>query len=360
LTERERAEAEKIDIYHVPQWEGDFQGFLKQPSLFEVYAKVGYAEGEKKEFWDLPGHGRAYVDCGTVKAKGCDHVQDHPNGKVFGRYFKRNCRRKTCPTCFEGWATAEAVRGLIRLASFVVGPLQVDRIIHDLKKEKEGQPKELFYKELVFQLETIVNNGRSKPIHVVLSPPIGAISEDLGAFQGARNLAYQIAKQSGLWGGACFFHSYRLKCSSCGSAIPDYNRTCSCGNSAFQLFFSPHFHIQGFGWIRNTKEGFERHGWVVKNLGIRKSVFWTFQYLLSHAGVSRFHTVTWFGKLSYNKLKNVPILGAVRELCPFCGRALGPLVWIGGTDRGPPHHEYDKTDPFKNEFFGETSDWRVI
>ena len=49
----------------------------RQTGLMEIFKVVGYAEGEKRLIWQLPGHGRAYDDCGQVRLKGCDHVESH-------------------------------------------------------------------------------------------------------------------------------------------------------------------------------------------------------------------------------------------------------------------------------------------
>jgi hypothetical protein len=90
----------------------------------------------------------------------------------------------------------------------------------------------------------------------------------------------------------------------------------------------------GFGWIEHTKEGFESHGWIVKNARIRKTVGGTALYQLSHAGVNKkYHTVTWFGVLSYNKLRVAPREEPV-EVCPLCGEKLREL-WYFGAEKLP-------------------------
>jgi len=352
------------DVYHVPEWEGDFNGFLKQSKLLEIFREVEYAELEKALLWDLCGHGKAYVDCGKIRVKGCDYVEDHGNGKVFGRFYKRNCRRKQCPVCFEGWAISEAERALIRMATFVSGRREVHRLIMKLKKQMRDKPmpKEIFHRILVSNLERMATAKGFRPIHVVLSPP-KKLHDQFRTSDGYRNmrkLAYRIAKRHGLYGGSMIIHSYRLRCQNCGSSIPDHKKKCpKCGGFEFEWYFSPHFHFVGYGWIRMMKEDYAEHGWIVKNLKTRKSVFATFQYLLSHAGVSKFHTTTWFGKLSYRIMRYVPKLGSVLEFCPLCHRPLRPLIWIGGMDRGPPEIVYSD-DPLKNCFMGEYADWRNV
>jgi hypothetical protein len=364
-TPRERAEdikrrsARMLDLsMNSIRWE-------RQTDLLEVFKSVGYAEEEKRPFWDLPGHGKKYDDCGEIKAKGCDHVKDHPNGKVFGRYYARNCRRKQCPVCFEGWAGAEAERALIRLASFVHDPKLIDQVILGFKRamSKDPVPRALFHQALVADLEERLKaRPRYRVVHFVLSPWLGIDVSTIVKFKAMKDKAYLIARESGISGGASVFHPYRLKCSSCGSAIPDYSKACpACGCTVFKWFWSPHFHVVGFGWLENTGLGYAQHGWVVKNLGVRKSVFATFQYLLSHAGVSSvgLHTVTWFGRLSYRALAHVPKVGSVLEICPYCGRPLRPLIWTH-EDRGPPAVELSRVHPVLNDFDGESSDWRNI
>lgn len=340
--------------------------FHRQEDLFDFYSRVRYADKEKKVSWDLPGHGESYVDCGKVRLLGCDNVESHVSGKVHGRLIKRSCRRKSCPTCFEGWASKEAEKTLIRLATFAVGFRSVQEVFHDVRSHFKGRPLREFHEALVFALEMLIKDGskdRSKPskvIHVVLSPPEGEISEYLPSFFRGRETVYRIAKESGFLGGCCKYHPYRLRCVKCKVSIPDHHKACPiCGDSKFKWFWSPHFHVLGFGWIQKTKEGYLSHGWVVKNLGVRKSVFHTVLYLLSHAGVTfGVHSATWFGKLAYNKLRFVPKLGPLRELCPECFSVMFPLLFVkGDSDRGPPF-EYSKISE-ENELLLDFSEYRV-
>jgi hypothetical protein len=353
------------DVYHVPLWAGDYQGFLHQSTLLDVFKHVEYAEHEKNRIWDLPGHGKSYFDCGQIQFKGCDHVENHDHGKVFGRWFKRNCRRKSCPKCFEGWASAEAERALIRMASFASGSREVERLIkwHKVEMVKNPKSKAKFHRDLVVDLEKLANPKSFRAIHVVLSPSKVDCkkAKRYDGYLDLRKVAYEIAKNHGLYGGSMIVHPYRLRCSRCHSRIFDYQKSCrKCHGSKFEWFFSPHFHIVGYGWIRNVKSGFSKHGWIVKNLRVRKSVFATFQYLLSHAGVSRFHTTTWFGKLSYARMHHVPKLGRVLEVCPYCSGLLHPLVWIGSVDRPPPLEIFCFEDPLENDFLVDKSEFVCV
>jgi len=162
------------------------------------------------------------------------------------------------------------------------------------------------------------------------------------------------------------FHPFRLRCAVCKGRIDDYKRVCSCGSSKFEWHPSLHFHGLGFGWIVGSDVEFKRSGWVVRNLGVRKSVFWTMQYILSHAGVfsdpslgdrfmkkRKFHVVTWFGGLAYSRLR-VPKVGSFAERCPYCSRFLKPLVFVQ-LDRPPPL--YSSGDSSVNEFLVMSGVW---
>jgi hypothetical protein len=233
--------------------------------------------------WILPGHGEAYSDCGSWRSKGCLNVEEHNQqgicedmaGKVFVKRYRRTCMRAECPTCYESWAGKEAGKIQYRL---------------------RASPK------------------KRRPIHLIVSPSMADIC--MLSFEDLRRKSYVVSKKSGFLGGSCIFHPFREN------------------ELSKEWYFSPHFHMIGYGWIEHTKEGYEEHGWVVKNSGLRKTVSGTALYQLSHAGVHpKYHTVTWFGSLSYNKLR-VPPMPEREECCPICGQKLRQL-WYFGSDELP-------------------------
>lgn len=234
------------------------------------------------EDWELPGHGHAYSDCGAWRSKGCLNVEGHVQegleekmaGKVFVRRYQRTCMRAECPTCYESWAGKEAAK-----------------IQHRLRMA----PK------------------KGRPIHLIVSPPMEACVRS--TYEQLRRRAYVVAKNSGFRGGSCIFHP------------------CREDKQTKRWYFSPHFHMIGYGWIVRTKEGYEEHGWIVKNARIRKTVSGTALYQLSHAGIHKDgrygrKTITWFGELSYNKLRVRP-QDPEKESCPICGQKLRPLWYFG-------------------------------
>lgn len=235
----------------------------------------------------LPGHGSSRGSCGQYFTVGCledGYIEKHI----------KTCMRADCPICRQKWAGRLAGKAEYRISQ--VGGL-----------------------------------GPAK--HIVVSLPqadFGLVQTD---YPGLRRKVYKIVKRVGVKGGCLIFHPFRRRCPRCGTVPEKGHKTCLfCGNYWFEWYFSPHFHIVGFGWVEGTAKEFLRSGYVVKNVGRRKSVGGTVLYQLSHAGVHlRYHVLTWFGSLSYNKLKVEP---EIREgnRCPVCGAPLLPCAWFGDGD----------------------------
>jgi len=157
--------------------------------------------------------------------------------------------------------------------------------------------------------------SRSKPIHVIVSP-----SWD------DKFLRYDVLKDSGLYAGLVIYHPFDT---------PDKE------NSEWSV--RPHFHVIGFGWVKQVKEEAEKRKWVVKNKGIRKSLHSTIYYQLSHCGVAEgVHSVFYFGGLGYRakyateiKVVDDEVEKMQRRLCPFCHFCLKDIEYVG-LDRPPP------------------------
>jgi len=180
------------------------------------------------------------------------------------------------------------------------------------------------------RIEMCFKHARRKPIHVIFSVPEVLWSEKIEVL---RVRLYKIAKKCGLSGGCAIFHPFREH---------HVQKT---------WYWSPHFHVIAFGWVKDVRSLHSRYGWVIKNVGVRKSVHATLMYQLSHAGVHPgHHVITWFGSLSYSKLRVDP-LPEVKNVCPLCGSPLKDLLWCGGLDRPPPDKD--------GEYFLDADDWRL-
>ena len=245
----------------------------------------------------LPGHGLPRSDCGEFFTVGClehGYIEKHV----------KTCMRADCPICRQKWAGRLAGKAENRISQVT---------------------------------------GLGPPKHIMISLPkvdYGLVRDD---YPGLRRKVYKILKRVGTRGGCLVFHPFRRRCPKCGSMPEMGHSVClSCGNLWFAWYFSPHFHVVGFGWIEGTDQEFHKSGYVVRNIGRRKSVGGTILYLLSHAGVHLdYHVMTWFGACSYNKLK---VVQEDREgnTCPTCGAPLIPCAWFG-----------DGEDPLATEGEGE-------
>lgn len=250
--------------------------------------------------WGLPSHGVVKSDdCGQFWKEGCLNVEEHVQskfdidvvGKIYVKVKKKSCGRPQCPKCYESWASREAHRIEYRISNY------------KMKK--------------------------SKPIHFIVSPPKKLWHLSL---EELRKLSYFYAKKVGFVGGSCIFHPFR-QCS--------YTK---------RWYVSPHFHMLGFGWIKGeiVSSIFKEFGWIFKNKGVRKSVGSTAFYQLTHSGIwygeGKKHNVTWFGYLSYSRLKVKPELEKL-DLCPLCGQELRKLVWCGGGGCPIPEKEGDYIIP---------------
>jgi len=234
---------------------------------------------EKADF-PLVGSGEAYANCGSFFSVGCLNVEEHKGsnldgvvmeGKAYIERRKVSCHRPLCPTCWEDWANREKDKATVRLRSFVL-------------------------------------KGRNlKPIHLTVSIPHSDYALSL---QKMREKTYAALKRVHCIGGMTIYHPKRK-------------------DAAGEWFYSPHFHILGYGWIVDVRQNYVYSGYIVKNIGIRKTVEGTIYYQLSHCGVAeKKHTITWFGALAYNKL-NVESIEKEESVCPLCGRKLKQLLWIG-------------------------------
>jgi len=243
--------------------------------------------------WKLPGTEEAHDWCGIWKTKGCLNVKGHNSvyeNKIFVKQFPMSCFRSVCKVCYRKWMGREANKATRRIEKF---------------EEISGKQAK----------------------HIVVSTPSWLYKKPVPEL---RKAVREILKEIGCIGGTMIFHPYR------------FNR------DSRRWYFSPHFHIIGFGWIlgTNVTQIYKKQGWIAKNLGFRDSVFSTFYYQLSHCGVKkRSHALIWFGDLSYCKLKVEKEPDS--SVCPACKRKLVPIYHDGVHSGIPPEEVFeDFVDPF--------------
>jgi len=248
--------------------------------------------------------------CGKIFYKGCLNVDAHQGmnldgidmtGKAVVSVHKVSCHKPLCPICWKEWASRECSRAVQRINAF----------------------------------NLIDHGGRKmRPIHIAVSVP----HSDYGlSLEALRRKVYASLKRCHCIGGMLIFHSKRRE------------------KDTGIWYYSPHFHVIGYGWIVDTHANYVYSGYVVKNLRVRQDLGGTIYYQLSHCTVAseHSHSITWFGALGYRKLR-VRYRVEDPENCPLCGAELKELVWIGeGECLVPPLMKrffYEKPDFWEGRF----------
>jgi len=253
-----------------------------QSNFSDWYEQTNY-EHLEWHGWNLPMSGKAKEDCGQWAWRGCLDHKHHSDGKIRAQTYQLCCFTAKCPKCANQWAKRSTARVLVRL-----------------KASKKNQ------KHLK---------------HFLVSPPPWLHHKPI---EELRKEARKIAKLAGVKGGLDIVHPFRQKDG--------------------KWYVSPHFHYLAYGWVESVTEHLQAKGWIVKNIGIRENPIGTIMYLLSHAGVKRGrHTITWFGDLSYSKLKIEKSESANK--CPECNGKFQRLIkFSNGFVLKPPPIRLDLID----------------
>ena len=214
--------------------------------------------------WHLPGQEPKKSDCGLWSYMGCLNKAQHPNKEIFLKPFQKSCFRADCEKCCFKWRGRSASKATKRMELYEKQSKKIAKhIIISVPHWDYYKPK----KEI------------AKKIHGLLK---------------------QVKADSGL----IIFHAFR------------YDK------NADSWYYSPHFHCLTFGWIENTKELYEKSGYIVKNLGKRDTIFGTIYYQLSHCAIKKKnHALTYFGECSYSKLK-IDEANEESKKCPYCKELL--------------------------------------
>jgi len=252
-------------------------------------------KSSKQILLKMVGTSEPKESCGVFVTEGCDNTLSHPKEMLYAQNKRLTCKSAKCSVCWDSWLVRESSRVTERIDEF------------RMLGERKG-----------FRSTT--------PIHVIVSPP-----------KWIRNLSWtelkktfrKMVKRAGIIGGVSMFHAGRLS------------------SDKKTWFYSPHFHMIGFGWVVNTNKISSEEGWVIKNKGIRKTsaeVYSTVAYLLSHTAIAKgIHSVTWFGDLSYSAKYASELKREIEESeadrCPYCSQYL-VLFNVNATDRPPPDKEW--------------------
>lgn len=260
------------------------------------YGQHSLIESENwySEDWQLPARGEEHLTCEEVTAKvycpGCG---------TYKHELTRSCYRAECPVCYKKWIARET-----KVAS--------ERVFQGLYQLRDISKKYLLH-------------------HVVWSVPP---SEYHLSYQEQRKRFHYRRKVAGSIAGLMIYHPWRFRAVSDGREVGW--RHCSLNPDAKSsviesyALYSPHFHTLSVGYLMNAVEFEKRFGWVYVKLHQEvpiwshkdmKGVIW---YQLSHAGISsKFHALSWYGKLSNNQFVLVSTSYQYLDMkCPDCGAQL--------------------------------------
>lgn len=260
--------------------------------------------------WKMPKWGSSRADCGEIiYAVTCE---DKHTPVIHGIH----CYRPECPECYEYWANRE-------------GKSATERI------------------EVVEKLYAEAGKRIGKPKHVIFSPPQDwaiEMMETLDGFKKLRSKCNKITKDAGFLGGCLIFHSHRQKHADTGS-------NCDSENCQKEHIWelSPHFHSIGYGFLEKSDTFYEKTEWIYKNKGVRKTVFGTIKYLLTHCGLCyvndarKTRATTWYGILGCNQLMIVSTeVLKEPQYCDTCGGHLIKWFVAGDDEHLIPAEEYLK------------------
>ena len=236
---------------------------------------LNWYDVESKDGYKLPSTLEPHEWCGSWIWKGCLNVPGHKyteaDGKGFVKTFQKQCFRAGCEKCASSWISREANKSASRL-------------------------------------EHYQNLSGLESKHIILSPPAWLLDVPISEL---RKEAYKILKNVNAKGGCLIAHPFRA-----------YKQIQLDGKTKSNWYPRVHFHVVGFGWLEHIVENYEKSGWVVKNKGERDSNYGTIRYILSHAGIKKgYHTLTYFGDLSYSKLI-MPKYENELNLCPYCSEKM--------------------------------------
>ncbi len=240
----------------------------------------------ERDGWRLPATSEPHYWCGIWTTQGCLNKELHEKlgkgNRVYVKQYQKSCYRGACRICYRKWIARESNKATRRIDAY-----------SDLSKQK--------------------------PIHVLLSVPRTQYELPVKLLRKRMNEIYKKIK---LDGAMVSFHPFKFD------------------DKIREFYYAPHFHLVGFGYMQGIREAFSKYGWLILFLGVRKSVFQTVSYLMSHCGIKKgSHSVTWIGRLSYSKLKikkEPPLTN-----CPVCGEKFVVIYHDGVHPVVPPDKMYE-------------------
>lgn len=218
--------------------------------------------------------------------------------------------------------------------------------------------------------------------HIILSAPQELIDITTMEYDTIKEIGARFALRVGITGGVIVFHPWRirdelkpmlaLKCKGLSKMNTEERDkkfwqlvredVLHLGDWTRYTKYGPHFHVIGFGYVENTKEVYNRDGWVVKvvrnvstvrgftGTEIEDPIVSLVAYVLSHAMIEKGKkTPKWFGVCTPRNLRKVGEAEKVQYkcVCPKCGQRI--VYWqetLDGADYIKAIDEYGKEIPW--------------
>lgn len=250
--------------------------------------------------------------CGEYNGK-ADQCPTKKEGHYYKR-FKYNCKKVTCPACYE--------KQIAKQAHFAL--------------ERFNAIRKTYY----------MNGGHIFAFgELILSPPATTYHQfdTKEGFDAIRKQALQYSEQCGIIGGFIVTHPYR-------------GRKTTMDSIRLHTYKNPqpsfHFHIIGIrligGWIKSND--FEAAtGWVYKWVdeykqnGDLRNMYNKIAYELNHAGLYRYNErfspiTSWFGVCSRHAVKQNKTTEHIPIVCPVCKAIAHRYELDESIDKGESEH----------------------
>lgn len=289
--------------------------------------------------WTLPGTTvKADESCGTVlRWVACSRDPTH-----WKRPIVEHCDRVECPVCWTFWAKKQAKRLADKLRGYVA----------DVWEHLEGFE---WHKENAQNIR-----------HWAFSPPENLITPEM-SYDKIKEIGKRFVLESGVTGGVLVFHPWRIREELTLRLILSQkivrlsneekekkfwqcarDDVLGLGDWRDYCYWSPHYHVIGFGYVENARELHNRTGWVYKHIrdipvlkirtpeGVDDAIAQVCFYILSHAAYQWLKKIpVWFGCCTPRNLKKKgePIpseFDGMKILCPKCTARLVEYQDIDG------------------------------
>jgi len=197
----QRRKSKPIEVKTRPDFVEHWSEIHQDTNWNEVNYDLKHGKKSNKQLlFKMVGTGEAKIYCGHFVTEGCDNTLGHPNEMVYAQNRRLTCKSAECPICWDSWLIRESSRVTERIDKF------------RMLSERKG-----------FRFR--------KPIHVIVSPPKWLWNV---TWTELKKSFRKMVKRAGIVGGVSMFHAFRL--------ASDHKT----------WFYSPHFHMIGYGWVINT------------------------------------------------------------------------------------------------------------